>query len=774
MPTNHLIRPRIFVSGLHSNVNPLPGIGIARSVRAALPNAELIGVDYAASSTGLHWRDFDHVEVPGGWNDLDLSDYARVIQSRVREGCLWISGLDLETHWLSQVIPPTDGLLIPPTSSLRSVAKPASHAAKMLGLNLPPFLQLTADDSQIFDFAARFSWRLWLKGPYYSALPVRSWREFLIARNQLAYLWSTTNDLFLQAHVDGGHESIVFAALKGNLLGAAMMRKTDTTNDGKTWAGKVSRIPDMLLRQLNEVVQTLSWSGGAEIECLRDENGELWLMDWNPRFPAWVYGLTLAGLNLPAILVLCAGSKEVIANDLQGFKESSEFVRVVVEIPKSHNQSAFPSLLPVRPKAYYAPCDSDLVAMHPSGMPVLANLIRQPADRRLRSSAGDVNWLSAEKIGEIIAVVRGTPRAVFLPDVATLRFGTVETLKGNHDSGHICVTVAYSIKTNPSIELLECAVRNGLAAETISQDEIRLALSNGFAPDRVILNGPAPLTPSPAGDPGRLKAIFADSIEDFQMILTAIQKGKCTLPSCLGFRIRPGNIPSRFGIPVVSEAEMRMFCECVAQVPPDCRLGMQVHFASSVIGLNGWESMAHSLVELCLQLRLRIRRPIAVLDFGGGWTPQQWEDLFKLQYIARLMEHAKEIETTDEIILEPGKALAQPCYLLVSRVVSVRRGPTTRIREIVCDCSIAEIPDLVSYPHRFLLYRQQTSELSFLPNGSVPVLGRLCMEHDIIAYLEVPPDMAVGDYFIVLDVGAYDSSMRFPFGQGTAAEFSAQ
>ncbi len=36
---------KIYISGLYSGTNPQPGIGIARSLRAAYPGATLVGVE---------------------------------------------------------------------------------------------------------------------------------------------------------------------------------------------------------------------------------------------------------------------------------------------------------------------------------------------------------------------------------------------------------------------------------------------------------------------------------------------------------------------------------------------------------------------------------------------------------------------------------------------------------------------------------------------------------------------------------------------------------
>ncbi len=47
------------------------------------------------------------------------------------------------------------------------------------------------------------------------------------------------------------------------------------------------------------------------------------------------------------------------------------------------------------------------------------------------------------------------------------------------------------------------------------------------------------------------------------------------------------------------------------------------------------------------------------------------------------------------------------------------------------------------------------------------MLGRLCMEHDIVASnVELPETAQVGDVLVFCDAGAYDMSMSYVFGRG--------
>ena len=54
------------------------------------------------------------------------------------------------------------------------------------------------------------------------------------------------------------------------------------------------------------------WGGGLEVELMKeDKTGELYLLEINPRFPAWVYLAVGCGQNHPEMLVKLAMNEEV-------------------------------------------------------------------------------------------------------------------------------------------------------------------------------------------------------------------------------------------------------------------------------------------------------------------------------------------------------------------------------------------------------------------------------------------------------------------------------
>jgi diaminopimelate decarboxylase len=101
-------------------------------------------------------------------------------------------------------------------------------------------------------------------------------------------------------------------------------------------------------------------------------------------------------------------------------------------------------------------------------------------------------------------------------------------------------------------------------------------------------------------------------------------------------------------------------------------------------------------------------------------------------------------------------------------VLDVRKAPDDKLLEIVVDACIAELPLAHSYTHR-IFHRPQGNPTAcqLLKKGRTRVLGRICMEDDILSSgLELPEDVAIGDFMVFGDAGGYERSMSYVFGRG--------
>lgn len=747
---------KIYISGLHSGTNPQPGVGIARSIRAGYPKAEIIGVEYSTRSSGIHWADFDQILLQRPWDELNLTVYGEKIKEILDSGAWWISGSDLEALWLSDVFPEgRPNLLTPPAEALRKTCKPEIIARGDLPVKIPAFVSTELTDWELHAFCRQHDWRVWLKGPYYEAIRIRDWTTFETYRNILSRGW-TTERLFLQAHVSGYEQSVSFSAYQGELLGCVYMHKRDLTEENKTWAGETGEVNEDFKAELQKVIKKINWTGGAELEMVRDAGGQLWLLEMNPRFPAWIHGATLTGYNMPALLI--EGASGVQANKPAG--TTKQFSRVIFEVPV---REQFP--LPPLPEPLPAAPGHSL--KHPAGLTALAEKLHKlnktcddNGDKQSEKAVPAIpqsclNDLAAFDFNEI-----ETPASIFLKETATEWFKQAANTANTCTNSEIKVSNAYSLKTNPDKRLLKLARENGFMAEAISPHEVRAALAAGFKPEEIILNGPGKWWHKELLPKSQLHAVFANSIADFEKIISALERKELKTKT-VGVRLRTTNVPSRFGVAIDSPDDFQTLIETIKKLPCETAFGVHFHSASSCIGVGQWWHLFESVLRWCRSIEMLTGRKIELLDTGGGWFPDDLQYGFADTFAGAVHQAKQLLPNVKQILCEPGKAMAQPSFAVVMRLLEVNGN------EAVVDGSIAELPMHFFYPHRILWQSARTGEWKPLGRGKTELFGRLCMEHDIVASsVALPEEAEAGDVLVFLDAGAYDQSMSYGFGRG--------
>jgi len=752
----------IYISGLYSGTNPQPGLGMVRSLRQAFPKACLIGLDYSIRCSGIHWHELDDVRIQRPWHELDLDLHARTMQEMLDAGDYYLSGNDLEIMWLASVFPEGHPcLLAPPPGALQQVSKPAVTGFSHLPLRIPPYISTQAPDFELHAFCRRHNWKVWLKGPYYEAIFCPNWPAVNAARQLLGKAWHTEK-LVLQAHVSGYEESVCLAAYRGQLLDCVQMRKRDLTEIGKTWAGDINDVVPEILEPLREAIKKMNWTGGAELEMLRDASGQRWLLECNPRFPAWIHGASLAGRNLVARLVSAASG---IAPQPMETAPSHEFTRVVVELPVNPG-------LPLHALAEPFAGAIGHNMKHPSGLLDFARKLhhREQAAAPEQTTSGTFPTpVPQTYLTDLLATDTSrldTPCFLFLKQTATSTFEEAQSCVQQFSTPSLQFRLAYSIKTNPDKRLLQAALQAGFMAEAISAPEVAAALAAGFRADQIILNGPGKWWRKELLPAETLHAVFCDSIADLKRVAAAIAAGTLKAGT-IGVRLRSPALPSRFGIPVSEPDDFESLLDAIALLPQDIRFGIHFHMASSQIGVAAWESLMATVVYWCQNIEALTGRRVSCLDLGGGWAPEDWALLTSKRFAGAAAYLQERLPYLEEVLSEPGKAMAEPCMALAMRVLEAM--PPAREdaeREVVVDGSVAELPMHYLQPHR-ILCQDAGGQWQALGRGKTNLLGRLCMEHDVVAsQIALPENVTPGQLLVICDAGAYDKSMSYVFGNG--------
>lgn len=697
---------------------------------------EIVAVDYSHKSSGLHDAAFSRALVLPAWDQIDMeilaADVAEAVSS---EGSLWISGLDLEARWLS-----TRALgrrvLVSPPPAFQAIEKPSGSVAELLGVAVPPYALLSPGGAPEIDLVEDWGWPVWVKGQFYEATMANDWPELQKAAENTSETWGD-HDVIVQAHVVGGEESIVFAADEGRLVGAAGMRKLQTTESGKTWAGRVARLGPGALAKLADFAARVAWHGAGEIEMIRTGEGRRYLIDVNPRFPAWVHGSTQGEFNLPHALVRAVAGPYELREPAQPARVTG-FTRVITEIPITDIAFTDPAPVATRDR---------IGSKHPSGMPLLARRFtsrHSPRPDALPVGASLDRTLTAglEELG-----TRDTPWPYF--DMTGFETALDRVMEM---AGRAGITPAFSIKTNPSRPVLKRAEGAGLLAEAITTAEVAVARACGWADERIILNGPAKQWPeAPAGTS---LAVFFDSLAEIRA-----HDGEMPVSLYAGPRIRPPTVWSRFGIALHEPGVMTDLAGLLRQCPGE--LGIHMHVAQSVVGTNHWIDLAQATISFGAALAASVGRDLRMIDLGGGLTPRALDSAESI--VARLRSSLTEkCPRCDLVVLEPGKALLAPHGFVYSKVLRVDDD------SIVVDASIAELPDRVSLSRP--VYTRRSGSWRRLAWGSGTVYGRSCMEGDEILSQVQVSHVREGDLVVFGNAGAYDASMRYHFATGSVVE----
>jgi diaminopimelate decarboxylase len=234
-------------------------------------------------------------------------------------------------------------------------------------------------------------------------------------------------------------------------------------------------------------------------------------------------------------------------------------------------------------------------------------------------------------------------------------------------------------------------------------------------------------------------------------------------------RLKPFESSSRFGIRLESFEDYQEVAKVVRKLlPADVGFAVHQHHQSSSNGHDVWLSQTRAFLQQAKLLEELCEKPIRIIDIGGGWTHESFIPFAGNALEQLTDEICQTFPKADEIIIEPGKAICEQSQFLVSRVLE-KRGKDF-VYEVVSDACLAELPLAVDFG-RSVYHVNKSGDIAKLTTGVGRILGRICMEHDILANgILLPKKIEEDDLLIFSHAGAYESSMSYKFGNGESHE----
>lgn len=296
----------IGVTGFYATDNPHPGLAVIRALRRADPSWRVLALAWDGWGTAAFADALidAHAIVPyplAGPRPL-LARLRAIVRRHPLDVVL--PTVDAEqAHWVA-----LRGALrrlgvrtcLPAAAALRAREKLRLPAlGRRAGIAVPDTVVLRSA-AAVARASTRQRYPQMLKAAVVDSVPVHSPEDFRVAAGELAAQWGYP--LLAQPLIAGEEYDVAGLARRGELLGAAVMKKLGVTNKGTAWAGVTVDEPRFVER-LRRLVHVLRWDGAIEAEFIAVPDGQVYCFEINPRFPSWIALAADAGANLPAALV---------------------------------------------------------------------------------------------------------------------------------------------------------------------------------------------------------------------------------------------------------------------------------------------------------------------------------------------------------------------------------------------------------------------------------------------------------------------------------------
>lgn len=306
----------IAVSGLNAIDSPGPGIAVIRALREAWSfDCRIIGLAYEALEPGIFMHNLvdKTYQVPYPLSGIDnVMERIEYIHSREK---------------LDVIIPNFDAELYPYIRLESRLKEMGIHMClpgmeqfeERHKMNLNEFGQkydirvpktkAISEAGAIYGLSSEFDYPLLVKGKYYDAAVAYNLDQVRTHFNKISAKWGLP--IIIQEFVHGTEFNVTgLGDGTGETISAIPMRKQYITEKGKAWGG-ISISDKKMLELTRKFIRKTNWRGGFELELMKNKDNEFYLLEINPRMPAWIYLSVGVGQNIPEALVKMALGEKV-------------------------------------------------------------------------------------------------------------------------------------------------------------------------------------------------------------------------------------------------------------------------------------------------------------------------------------------------------------------------------------------------------------------------------------------------------------------------------
>ncbi len=304
------------VSGLNNTDNPGPGIPFIRAMKASDRfDLKIIGLAYENLEPGMY--------MPGMTDKVYKMPYPSEGKQAFLERIQYIHGkekfqvlvpnfdAELHTVMISEKELGQMGIktFLPTLEQFEERHKSELQKfGKKYDIKVPQSVAVTGHND-INRLPDTMEYPVMVKGKFYDAYIAYNKEQVISHFNKISAHWGLP--VIVQEFIKGTEVNVIaLGDGLGNTIGAVPMRKQYITDKGKAWSG-ITVADAHMIALTRKIISATRWRGGMELELIKTINNDYYLIEINPRLPAWLYLAVGAGQNLPEAMVLMALGEKV-------------------------------------------------------------------------------------------------------------------------------------------------------------------------------------------------------------------------------------------------------------------------------------------------------------------------------------------------------------------------------------------------------------------------------------------------------------------------------
>ncbi|MEL6688271.1 MAG: diaminopimelate decarboxylase [Pseudomonadota bacterium] len=324
--------------------------------------------------------------------------------------------------------------------------------------------------------------------------------------------------------------------------------------------------------------------------------------------------------------------------------------------------------------------------------------------------------------------------------------------------------IAYSVKANSNIAVLQTLAKMGAGADVVSGGELARALIAGIPASRIVFSGVGKTRQEMAQAlTAGIKMFNVESLPELYVLNdVALSLG---LRAPMTFRVNPdvtagghekistGKKENKFGIAWSCAEEA--YAEA-ARLPGIEVVGVDVHIGSQIDDLAPFETAIQKVGALINRLR-EAGHNIRVFDIGGGLGIPYGDNSRTppppSEYGALVRRLTADLDV--QMVFEPGRMIAGNSGVLLTEVLYVKQGEDRDF--LVIDAAMNDLlrPALYDAFHDIEPVKLPGTDYT---SATYDIVGPICESGDTFAKAREMPAVQAGDLVVIHSTGAYGAA----------------